>query len=181
MKHQIRCDSAQEYAGNQQPGNSESKPCGLRRGRNEGFSGAGDGPGQGFRIRSKVRARFARRGLIRVFRSGDKGVTSSRNGLHKSWLTTGITKELAQFIDGSIHVRVVIDVPIRGPEASTKGFASNHFAALLDENQQDFEDLGRQRHAHSRAEELLALQIKIIGAETDIASGRIGEKIQITV
>lgn len=67
------------------------------------------------------------------FRLHEEGVSLSRDSLHVKRLVGGIPQGYAKFVDGGIHISVVIDVCVRGPEANAQLFARHDFTRLFEE------------------------------------------------
>src|SRR6266446_3385243 len=158
VRNPIGCGTcSQEHAGEDQPDDNDREPfvrtrCAVRR-----FLGA---------ITSNDRSRplgFWRRGdrkrNVRKFRGADEAVTLSRNRFNIKRLIRGFAKSLPQLVHRGVDVCIVIDMRVGRPQSLFQLIASDHFALLLQEYNQNLVDLALWAQARASTKNLLALLI----------------------
>jgi hypothetical protein len=72
-------------------------------------------------------------GVIQVFDFRDEAIAFARNRIHENRLFRGIAEGLPQLFHGSVYVRVLVDVDIRGPEAQAQRLARHNLAGFFEE------------------------------------------------
>jgi len=84
------------------------------------------------------RARRGARWVCRRLPAGREGSNPCANGLDIERLIGRVAESLAQFIDGSVDVGVVIDVRICGPQPHTQFLTRDDFAWFFEQREQNW-------------------------------------------
>jgi len=106
---------------------------------------------------------------FRKFRGSDEAVTLSRNRFNIKRLIGGFAKCLPQLVHRGVDVRIVMTLRVGRPQSLFQLIASDHFALLLQQHNQNLVDLALQAQARASTKDLLALLIYMKRAETQVA------------
>ena len=97
-----------------------------------------------------------------------EAISLPRYGLHVHGLFRRISQRQPQFIYGGINVGVIIHKRAARPQARTQRFAGHNFARSFNKCQQHLEYFARDADSRSFLKQLLALQINLKLAKTQV-------------
>jgi hypothetical protein len=111
-------------------------------------------------------------GLVGDFRLDEQAISFARNGLDIKGLIGGVAESLAQFIDGSVYVGVVVDVRVRRPQAYAQFLARDDFTGLFEQDNQDLINLALELQPRAIPRHFLPLLINLERSEMNITARR---------
>src|SRR5213075_739760 len=110
--------------------------------------------------------------LVGNFRLHQEAVALAGNSLDVQRLIGGIAERLAEFVDGSIYVGVVVDMRIGGPEPHAQFFAGDDFTRFFEKGQKNLINLPLELEPGPVAGNFLPLLVNAERPKQDIAAVR---------